>query len=400
LFSFSPPLELSELVKEAASRLAADIPGPAPEAPRLSGPGFAVGAVAGAREKAPPGALTFAAEKRHLGPALESGAKGVVTLPELEAEANASGASATLVLFPQPRLLFAAVLNVLEARLRPPMPEGEPSFRDRGSVSIGPGARFGPFCWIGANVSIGARAIIGPYCYIEDECVVGDEAVLHPRVTLRWRSQVGARAVIHSGCVIGGDGFGYTQAPIGLPPGVLHYKNAHLGRAVVSGGAEIGSNSAVDRGMVEDTVIGEGSKLDNLVQIGHNVRVGRAAIVASLAGAAGHASVGDRAVVLGQAGLSHGAAVGDDAILTGQAGATGSIPPGRRAWSGPPARPMEEQLRDQALARRYLPLWRRFLELFRKSESFGELKVRFSEKPGGPEKAESPEKPESPGKTD
>ncbi|MDR2200027.1 MAG: UDP-3-O-(3-hydroxymyristoyl)glucosamine N-acyltransferase [Deltaproteobacteria bacterium] len=343
----------------------------------LSGPDFPVRSLRAADEEGDSGSLTFADGERHLSRALENGSAGIIAGEGLK-DSLSKGRNRTLVFTREPRLLFAAVLNLVEKELRPPPPQGEPVFKDRESVEMGQGVSIGPFTYIGAGVKIGARALIGSHVFIEDEVEIGEDTVIHPGVSLRWRVRIGSRVRIHGGSVIGGDGFGYTQAPVPETGRLLHYRNAHLGAVVVEDDVEIGTLTAVDRGLVKDTIIASGSRLDNLVQIGHNAQIGRDCVVVSQTGVAGHSKVGNRVFLLGQAGLSHGAEVGDDAIVTGQSGVTGKIPPGRRAWAGTPARPMEEQLRSQGNVRRGLPLWNMFLRLFFKAQSFGELKDAFA----------------------
>jgi UDP-3-O-[3-hydroxymyristoyl] glucosamine N-acyltransferase len=379
LFPLSKKEPLTGLIGGAWERLSRDLPAlgaPSGAPPEIVGPDFGVGSLHGAMEPMGEGSLAFAAEGKHLALALQNGARGIITTPAL----GKDQVPATLVLIDSPRLLFAAVLNVVDYEARPPLPEGEPLFKDKSSVTLGGGVRLGPFSYIGANVMIGARSVVGPYVFIEDDVEVGEDTILHPRATLRWGVKIGSRCQIHSGSVIGGDGFGYTQVPGNAR--LVHYKNAHLGSVTIGDDVEIGSLTAVDRGLVEDTVVASGTKLDNLVQVGHNVRIGRDAIIVSQVGIGGHTQVGDRAFILGQVGLSHGAVVGEDAILTGQSGVTGKVPPGRRAWGGTPARPMEDYLRDQGHVHRSLPLWNRFLRLFKKSGDFAELKKAFLEAEG------------------
>jgi UDP-3-O-[3-hydroxymyristoyl] glucosamine N-acyltransferase len=371
------------------------------EPPAITGPDYLVVAVCGARESMGPGSLSFATEEGHLASAVYNGAEGIVTSPGLKGGFRGNtGLVGTFVLTGNPRLLFASALNTLEREFRPKLPQGEPLYADRDSCQIGEGVSFGPFCYIGKNVKIGPGSLIGPYAFLEDEAEIGANTILHPRVTVRWRARIGANCVIHSGCVIGGDGFGYTQVPVPEADRLLHYRNAHLGSVSIGDNVEMGSLTAVDRGFVEDSVIGPGTKLDNLAQIGHNAKIGRDAIVVSQVGVGGHAEVGDRVFLLGQAGLSHGVSVGDDAIITGQSGVTGRVPPGRKAWGGTPARPMEEYLRDIGLARRQLPLLQRFLAAFKKSRDFDGLKKAFHGEGGpglgedGPEKPQKPQKPE------
>ncbi|MDR1166686.1 MAG: UDP-3-O-(3-hydroxymyristoyl)glucosamine N-acyltransferase [Deltaproteobacteria bacterium] len=379
MIALPAPAPLAQLLQEAEFSLKAQLAPhaavwPAPLYEVRGAPETLVKALAAAGEPDLEGALTFAAEAKFLAPALASGASAIIVPQNL---ALPEKAPAAWVACAEPRLLFAAVLNVAEKRLRPALPAGEPFFRDRESVSLGRGARIGPLSYVGARVTVGDGTVIGPQVYVGDDCQIGRDCLIHPGAILRWRTRLGDRVIIHAGAVLGEDGFGYTQIPIPASGRLIHYKNAHLGGVLIGDDVEIGALSCVDRGLVADTVIKEGSKLDNLVQVGHNCEIGRDCVVVSQAGAAGHSRVGDRAFILGQAGITHGGVVGADAIVTGQTGVTGHIPPGKRAWSGTPALPHEEDLKTQALARRYLPRWRRFVEAFKKSATFQELQELF-----------------------
>ncbi|MDR1042241.1 MAG: UDP-3-O-(3-hydroxymyristoyl)glucosamine N-acyltransferase [Deltaproteobacteria bacterium] len=327
------------------------------------------------KEKAPPAAMTFAVKAKFLAEAVAMGAAVIVTSPGLEPPSPAP----VLVVTPDPRLLFVSVLETAERELRPDWPESRPYMKDGATVELGRDVVFGPGCCVGADVSLGDRVRLGPGVVVGDGAKVGPDTVIHPRAVLCWQVRIGARCVIGPGAVIGWDGFGYTQVPDPAAGRVIHYRNPHLGGVVIEDDVEIGANTCVDRGLVEDTVIRRGTKLDNLVQVGHNCEIGRDCLIASQAGTAGHSFVGDRAIVLGQAGLSHGTRVGADAIITGQTGVTGEIPPGREAWSGTPSIKLDESLRVQALARRFLPRLRVFFNHFHKSSSFDDLKERYAD---------------------
>jgi UDP-3-O-[3-hydroxymyristoyl] glucosamine N-acyltransferase len=276
-----------------------------------------------------------------------------------------------------------AALELAEKETRPVNACAEPFWKDRASCSVGSNVSFGPWSYVGSGVTIGDNVRIGPGVIIEDGVAIGSSTEIHPRVVLKWGVRIGSRCIVHPGTVIGADGFGYTQAPDPATGRVIHYRNPHLGSVTVEDDVEIGANACVDRGLVADTLIRRGSKLDNLVQVGHNCEIGRDCILVAQAGAAGHSSLGDRAWVLGQAGLSHGVKVGKDAIITGQTGVTGEIPEGRKAWGGTPSIPLDEELKTHALARKFLPRLRAFLDSFRKSATFAELKDRFPDRGDG-----------------
>ncbi|MDR3205312.1 MAG: UDP-3-O-(3-hydroxymyristoyl)glucosamine N-acyltransferase [Deltaproteobacteria bacterium] len=333
-----------------------------------------------------PGSLTFAVKTDFLRQAAENGASAVI-LPQslLEIAQKLIGSlnkPMALVVASDPRLLFAVMLGLVGSDLIPSFAEGSVFFKDKSSVDIGPGVKFGPMSYVGANVKIGANTVVGPKVFIEDSVEVGSDCLLHPGVILRWGVKIGHRCQIHSNSVIGEDGFGYNQIPFPEKGRLIHYKNPHLGSVVIQDDVEIGALSAVDRGLVSNTFIGRGTKIDNLVQIGHNCQIGQDCVIVSQVGAAGHSQVGDRAFLLGQSGLSHGASVGCDAIVSGQSGVLGRVPPGRAVWTGTPIKTQGEEYRAQVMIKNDLPKWRRFLNLFLKGKSLEEIREDLTLKDG------------------
>jgi UDP-3-O-[3-hydroxymyristoyl] glucosamine N-acyltransferase len=214
---------------------------------------------------------------------------------------------------------------------------------------IGDGATVDPSAALGARVVVGAGATIGrgsqllAGVVVGDDVVIGADCVLHPNVTLYSGTVLGDRVSVQAGAVIGADGFGYVFARH------AHQKIPHVGRCLIESDVEIGANSTVDRGSVGDTVIGAGSKLDNLVHVGHNVRIGKLCLLMAQVGISGSARLGDGVVVAGQAGLAGHISIGSGARIAGQAGVFGDVPAGE-TWSGYPARPHRESLRVQAAA--------------------------------------------------
>ena len=184
---------------------------------------------------------------------------------------------------------------------------------------------------------------------------LGADVRLHPHAVVYPFTELGDRVVLHAGAQVGREGFGFVPRPTGV------VRIPHVGRCVLEHDVEVGANSCVDRGSVDDTVIGAGTKIDNLVQIGHNVRIGRFCFIASQAGLAGSTRIEDGAQVGGQAGLGGHLTVGVKASVAAQSGVFGDVPAGE-VWSGYPARPHKEQLRTQAalvrLARLVKPLER------------------------------------------
>jgi UDP-3-O-[3-hydroxymyristoyl] glucosamine N-acyltransferase len=239
-----------------------------------------------------------------------------------------------------PHQALQAVLAHLYEVVRPE-PAVHPTAIVPASVRMGNGAIIGPYAVIGEEVEIGDRITIGAHAVIGARCRIGDDVVIHPHVTMYEGVTVMDRVVIHSGVRLGTDGFGYVWK------NGAHEKVPQIGGCVVEADVEIGANSAIDRGSIGDTTIGAGSKLDNLVHVGHNVQIGRKVMMAGQVGIAGSATLGDGSVYGGQAGVSGHIDVGTGARIGGQAGVIGDVPPGA-TYSGYPARPHREALRAQA----------------------------------------------------
>jgi UDP-3-O-[3-hydroxymyristoyl] glucosamine N-acyltransferase len=215
-----------------------------------------------------------------------------------------------------------------------------PTARLEDGVTIDPGAVIGPRVEIGARSIIAAGAAIGPGVRIGRDCAIGaGAAVMH--------ALVGDRVVIHSGARIGQDGYGFMRSRNGLE------KIPQLGRVIIQDDVEIGTNTTIDRGGIRDTVIGEGSKIDNLVQIGHNVAIGRYCILAGHVGVSGSVTIGDYAMLGGKAGIADHVTIGEGASVSAGSGVMHDIGPGER-WGGYPASTAREWMRGVALLRRLL----------------------------------------------
>ncbi|MDX2118926.1 MAG: UDP-3-O-(3-hydroxymyristoyl)glucosamine N-acyltransferase [Planctomycetota bacterium] len=258
---------------------------------------------------------------------------------------------------PRPRLVVAnadlAMIRVLElfAPAATPFPPGihptavvDASARIDASTHIGPccvvgaGAQIGPGVTLLANVSIGAHASIGA------------ASMLHPGVNVSDRCIVGARCVLHANVSIGADGFGYVPNPRPTGPTDAVLKVPHIGNVVLGDAVEIGANSCVDRGKFGATTIGDGTKIDNLVQVGHNCRIGRCCILCGHVGLSGSVTVGDGAVLGGKVGVADGITIGAGAKVGAHSGVMNDIPPGE-TWMGAPAMPASVQRRNLVVLR-------------------------------------------------
>src|SRR5690606_36304929 len=194
---------------------------------------------------------------------------------------------------------------------------------------------------IGDRVVLGADVVIGAHTVIGDDTVIGSGTILAPRVVIDRAVTIGERVIVKSGAVLGGDGFGFLSSRSG------HDRVPQTGGCIIGNQVEIDSSSCVDRGSLDDTVIGEGTKIDNLVHIGHNVHLGRNCLVMMGVGVSGSTRVGDGVVLAGQAGLVGHIEVGDGARIGAQAGVIASVPAGATV-SGYLARPHREYLRAQS----------------------------------------------------
>jgi UDP-3-O-[3-hydroxymyristoyl] glucosamine N-acyltransferase len=208
-------------------------------------------------------------------------------------------------------------------------------------VSLGDGVSIGPGVVLGDGVTIGARTRLDAHVVIGDGVRIGDDCHLFPSVTVYSGTEIGPRVLVQAGARLGSDGFGYVFRD------GAHVKIPHVGRCIVESDVEIGANSTIDRGSIDDTVIGAGTKIDNLVMVAHNVRIGRLCLLMSQVGIAGSVRVEDGCILAGQVGISGHLTIGRGARLAAQAGVFGSIPAGE-TWSGYPARPHKEALRAQA----------------------------------------------------
>jgi len=209
-----------------------------------------------------------------------------------------------------------------------------PSARLENGVIVDPGAVIGAGAEIGSGTVIGAGAAIGVKVRIGRDCAIGpNTSITH--------ALIGDRVIIHPGCAIGQDGFGFVRGPRGA------HKIPQVGRVIIQDDVEIGANCAVDRGAIRDTVIGEGSKIDNLVQIAHNVSIGRHCLLAGQVGISGSTTVWDGVIMGGQVGVADHLTVGAGAMLGAKAGVLNNVPPGTR-WAGYPARAGKQWLREVA----------------------------------------------------
>jgi UDP-3-O-[3-hydroxymyristoyl] glucosamine N-acyltransferase len=292
-----------------------------------------------AADRAGAGALLFVEDERALGAAPASGASAVLLPPSLCA--GTAGALAKVV-HPQPRLAFARAARMLAPVEAPsgvhPLASVAETAMLGADISVDAFAVIGPGVHIGRGARIGAGAVLGADVIVGADCVLYPRAVLYPGVTL------GDRVTVHAGAVLGADGFGYVRDPADG----AYIQFPQQGTLVVEDDVEIGANTTIDRGALGETRIGRGTKIDNLVHLGHNVQIGADVVIAAQTGISGSSRVGQGAVIAGQVGIGDHAAVGPGVILGGQAGILPHkelLGPGELFW-GTPAKPVKQFLRE------------------------------------------------------
>jgi UDP-3-O-[3-hydroxymyristoyl] glucosamine N-acyltransferase len=213
-----------------------------------------------------------------------------------------------------------------------------PTARLESGVVIDPAAVVGPRAEIGSGTIVGPTAVIGSQVRIGRDCVIGAGCTI-------VHALIGDRVIIHAGTRVGQDGFGYVPGAAG------HGKVPQIGRVIIMDGVEIGANSCIDRGAIRDTVIGEGTKIDNLVQIAHNVEIGRHCVLAAHTGISGSCTIGDYVMMGGRVGITDNVTIGASAMIAAGSGVMSNIPPGEK-WGGSPAQPAREWLKANAALRR------------------------------------------------
>jgi UDP-3-O-[3-hydroxymyristoyl] glucosamine N-acyltransferase len=272
----------------------------------------------------------------------------------------AEGLSASMLIVKNPQYTYAKALEVFYEK-----PSEHTGVSDRAfigdNVILGDKVSVHHFACICDHAVIGAGATISSGVYIEDGVTIGDNTLIYPNVTLRGNTKIGNNVTIHSGAVIGSDGFGYVMEQ------GMHYKIPQVGGVIIEDNVEIGSNVTIDRGTTGNTFIGSGTKIDNLVQVGHNVTIGSNSIIISQVGISGSVDIGDSVILAGQVGVRDHITIGNRAIVGAQSGIGGNIPEGQ-VYSGSPAIPHKSWLRAQSIYSKLPEYAKRIQELERKLE--------------------------------
>ncbi len=301
-------------------------------------------------EDAGPADLSFYDNPKYRKAALATKAGAILVREKLEGFAGAQ------VQTPMPYFAFTALVREF-------YPEAKHDAGAHPTAVVAPGAKvdptasLGPYVTVEAGATIGKQSVLMAHVHVGRDAVIGAECVLYPHVVVWERSRLGTRVVVHSGTVIGDDGFGYQRDETG------HRKIPHVGHVEVGDDVEIGCNTTIDRGTFGRTVIGAGTKIDNLVQIAHNVRIGERALIIAQVGLAGSSRIGSDSIIAGQAGVADHAVVGDGAIVIAQS-AVPKRAKGGDVWAGSPVMKYKPWFRVQS-ALRFLP---RLLERVRAIE--------------------------------
>ncbi len=293
--------------------------------------------VAGIRE-AREGELTFLANPRYESYLELTQASAVIV------SANHRNTGKPLIENPNPYLAFLKAVRLFAGENERPSAGAHLSAVVAPDASVAADAYIGPHVVIEPGARIGARAVIHAGCYVGARAKVGDDALLYPRVTVREECALGDRVIVHSGTVIGSDGFGFVR------DGDVYRKLPQVGNVEIGDDVEIGANVTIDRATTGTTRIGAGSKIDNLVQIAHNVQTGKSCIIVAQVGISGSTVLGDHVVLAGQVGVVGHIEIGDGVTVGAQSGVSKSVKPGERIF-GCPAMPLRQAKRIEASIR-------------------------------------------------
>ena len=323
----------------------------------LRGDGAATVSSVAPVDRAEAGQLTFCAAPRYAALLAGTRASVVLVAPDVT---DARCAAPAVITVDKPQDAMVSVLPRLYAA-RERRPGIHPSVVVGRGATIGDGVEIGPNVIIGAGAEIADGVTLDAGVTVGAGARVGSGSHLYPRVTVYPHTRIGRRVTVHAGAVLGSDGFGYVYRD------GAHEKIPHVGRCVVEDDVEIGACTTIDRGSIDDTVIGAGTKIDNLVHVAHNVRIGRLCLIAAQVGISGSARLEDGVVVGGQAGFQGHHTIGKGARIGGQSGVFGDVPAGE-TWSGYPARPHKESLRAQAALFRLARMLKRLERLLGRSD--------------------------------
>lgn len=320
----------------------------------VGGDDVVVTGVCGIKE-AQEGDITFISNPKYLCFIEKTKASAIITSRDIEK------ASKPIIRTMDPSLAFAKLVSFMS----PEEPKHQKGIHQTvilgKNVSLGKDVAIGPYTVVEDNVFIGDNTVVYAGCYVGHHTKIGSKTLIYPNVSIREHISIGDRVIIHSGTVIGSDGFGFAAI------GGLHYKIPQLGTVIIEDDVEIGSNVSIDRARFDKTLIMRGTKIDNLVQIAHNVIIGEDSIIVAQSGISGSTTIGKGVTLAGQAGLVGHISVGNGAVVAAQAGVTKSVP-ANTIVSGYPAKPHETAKRVNACVQNLPKLYSTIAELKRRIE--------------------------------
>lgn len=320
----------------------------------LGNEGIVITGVSGIKEAAE-GDITFLANPKYFPLIEKTAASAIITSGDIQT------ATKPIIRTENPSLAFAKVISLF-APSEVTHPKGiHPTAILGRDVSLGNNVAVGPYVVIEDNVSIGENTIIYSGCFLGHHTKIGADTLIYAHVSIRECITIGKRVIIHSGTVIGSDGFGFATIK------GLHHKIPQIGTVEIGDDVEIGANVTIDRARFEKTVIGRGTKIDNLVQIAHNVVIGENSIIVAQVGISGSTNLGKNVTLAGQAGVVGHISIGDNAVVMAQSGVSKSIPADTMVW-GYPAKPAEIAKRINACVQRLPSLYNTVAGLKKKIE--------------------------------
>jgi UDP-3-O-[3-hydroxymyristoyl] glucosamine N-acyltransferase len=345
-------LKMPNTLKEIAELLNGELVGDAT---------LVITGVSGIKE-AQEGDITFLANPKYLPLLEETRASAIITSRDIKSAAK------PIIRTENPSLAFAKIVSFM-APCEIKHPQGiHPSVILGKDVSLGRNVAIGPYAVIEDSVTIGENTIIYSGCFVGHHTKIGSNTLIYAHVSIRERITIGNRVIIHNGTVIGSDGFGFATIS------GLHHKIPQIGTVEIGDDVEIGANVTIDRARFDKTVIGRGTKIDNLVQIAHNVVIGENSIIVAQVGISGSTTVGKNVILAGQVGLVGHINIGDNAVVMAQSGVSKSIPAGTTAW-GYPAKPANIAKRVNACVQNLPRLYDTIAQLKKRIEEL-ERKVK------------------------
>jgi len=306
-------------------------------------------------DSAQAGDIVFVEEERLLPLAIKSPASAIIKGKHLTCDEKPA------ISTDNPRHAFARIMQLVHAK-PPPAPGVHPTAQLGEDVRLGENTSVGPLVVIGSNVTIGNSVVIEALTTIGDNVVIGDHCYIFSQVAIKHGVRIGSHVTLHTGCVIGSEGFGFYRE------NGRHQRMPQVGTVIIEDYVEIGANTTVDRGTLGPTVIGEGTKIDNLVHIAHNVRIGKNCLICGQTGISGSTIIGDNVTLGGQTGIGDHITVGDNTIVGARGGVISDLPPGSYV-SGYPAGPHREKMKIEAAIRRTPELLKTVRELRKQVES-------------------------------